>query len=198
MPRPPKHPHALRSALKLLGWTQVELAKRVGCATVTLERFLNGQTLISAQLAEQIAKETGLDIEQLLLNTDPNQPRRADGTLLEEPPLPEDKKSAVVRARERRICQYLQEAVKASLQAEQEAVQAGVMQYSSFSFALGLGLGTLTDKFGLTKRTMELLGIPQSVNVFGGLSAWKKKQQRQKRGRNSKDKSPRKPAHPSP
>jgi transcriptional regulator with XRE-family HTH domain len=78
MPRPPKHPHALRSALKLLDMTQRELADQLGVASVTIEKFINGDSEISKSLGFRISKVTKLDFLQLMLNVDPESPRIRD------------------------------------------------------------------------------------------------------------------------
>jgi transcriptional regulator with XRE-family HTH domain len=75
MPRPPSHPHVLRTARKILGFTQKDLADRVGIATVTLQKFENGDASISRQIALRISVETGLDVTDLIKNKDPLHPR---------------------------------------------------------------------------------------------------------------------------
>ena len=75
MPRPPSYPHVLRTARNILGLTQKDLAARVGIATVTLQKFENGDASISRELALRIASETGLDVIDLIKNKDPLHPR---------------------------------------------------------------------------------------------------------------------------
>ena len=79
MPRPPKQPHVLRTVLRIRGLTQKQLAERLGIASVTLEKFLNGDTAISEKLAQRISTETGVDFAQLLTNSEPENPRSLDG-----------------------------------------------------------------------------------------------------------------------
>jgi transcriptional regulator with XRE-family HTH domain len=75
MPRPPTHPHVLRTARMILGFSQKDLAARVGVATITLQKFENGETSISRRLGWRIAMTTDLDIDQLMANRDPKHPR---------------------------------------------------------------------------------------------------------------------------
>jgi len=74
MPRPPSYPHVLRTARNILGLTQKDLAARVGIATVTLQKFENGDASISREIAFRIANETFLDLHQLIENKDPHHP----------------------------------------------------------------------------------------------------------------------------
>jgi transcriptional regulator with XRE-family HTH domain len=78
MPRSPTHPHVLRTALRLRGITQKALAETIGIASVTIEKFVNGESKISEDLGWRIAYEAGLDFEQLMSNRDPLKPRLRD------------------------------------------------------------------------------------------------------------------------
>src|SRR4030081_2751159 len=84
MPRPPTHPHVVRTARKILGISQKDLAARVGIATVTLQKFENGDSSISRDVAGRIASEMGLDATQVIKNKDPLHPRTfARGKIIE-------------------------------------------------------------------------------------------------------------------
>jgi transcriptional regulator with XRE-family HTH domain len=74
MPRPPSHPHVLRTARKILGFTQKGLAERVNIATVTLQKFENGDASISREIAVRIALVMDLDLNQLIENKNPRRP----------------------------------------------------------------------------------------------------------------------------
>jgi transcriptional regulator with XRE-family HTH domain len=75
MPRQPTHPHVLRTARLILGMSQKDLAARVGIATVTLQKFENGEASISRKLAWRISMTTDLNMDQLMNNRDPKHPR---------------------------------------------------------------------------------------------------------------------------
>src|SRR5258708_30239156 len=75
MQRPPSRSYVLRTGRKMLGFTQKELAERVGIAAVTLQKFEIGDASISRELALRIASETGLDVIDLIKNKDPLHPR---------------------------------------------------------------------------------------------------------------------------
>ena len=79
---PTKNADVLRTTLKILGLTQKQFAERLGIASVTLEKFLNGDTAISENLASRISAETGVDFAQLLTNSEPENPRSLDGSPL--------------------------------------------------------------------------------------------------------------------
>jgi len=84
MPRTPAHPHVLRTALRLRGITQKALAERIGIASVTIEKFVNGESKISEGLGGRIAYEVGLDFEQLMSNRDPLKPQLRDTAAIRE------------------------------------------------------------------------------------------------------------------
>jgi transcriptional regulator with XRE-family HTH domain len=171
MARPPKRPHALRTTLKILGLTQVQLAKRLGIAPVTIEKFLNGVSTISEELAMRISNETGLDFEQLVLNGDPLNPRRADGSAL----LPhravrtKTETRAQRQARLKRIARFVRALVNASLQAW---VEADDPKKFNFQVKLRMRLPELLKEFGLDKRTAELMGL-EGIGLFSAdISGW--------------------------
>src|SRR5262245_54659955 len=122
MPRPPKRPHALRTTLKLLGMTQKALAEELGIASVTIERFLAGEAMISEKLALRISQYTGLDFEQLVLNSDPLDPRRIDGTPLIQLRQDSPPRKTLDRAEWLRLVnRFTLEYVHAALEAAKEA-----------------------------------------------------------------------------
>jgi plasmid maintenance system antidote protein VapI len=84
MPRTPTHPHVLRTALRLRGITQKALAETIGIASVTIEKFVNGESKISEDLGGRIAYEVGLDFEQLMSNRDPLKPQLRDTGAIRE------------------------------------------------------------------------------------------------------------------
>jgi transcriptional regulator with XRE-family HTH domain len=86
MPRPPSHPHVVRTARKILGISQKDLAARVGIATVTLQKFENGDSSISQEVAERIASELEVDVWDIIENRDPLHPRTwAQGKVVIDP-----------------------------------------------------------------------------------------------------------------
>jgi transcriptional regulator with XRE-family HTH domain len=82
MSKLPSRPSVLRTARKILGLSQSDLATAVGCSKVTIEKFENGTFRISDDLAYRIMMETTLDLQQLRSNDAPNSPRDIDGNPL--------------------------------------------------------------------------------------------------------------------
>ena len=75
MPRPYKYKHVLRTARVSFGLTQRQLAKQTGLSTVAINKIENGQIQVGRRGALAIKKVIGLDVYQLLTNTDPDNPR---------------------------------------------------------------------------------------------------------------------------
>jgi transcriptional regulator with XRE-family HTH domain len=74
MPRKPSRPSVVRKSRQILGLTQPELARLVGCSRITLEKFENGSaTFISDDLVARIAGELGLNFWQLRENWNPEE-----------------------------------------------------------------------------------------------------------------------------
>jgi len=85
MPRPVTFLHVVRTARELQGISQKELARRVGIAAITLNKFENGQADISRTKLVRICAELVLSYQQALSNEDPRNPRFAETeTLLNE------------------------------------------------------------------------------------------------------------------
>jgi len=159
MPRPPKQPHVLRTVLRIRGLTQKQLAERLGIASVTLEKFLNGDTAISEKLAQRISTETGVDFAQLLTNSEPENPRSLDGI-----PLLQDKtKPARTLSHEAhfmRAVRITKQLVAASLQASVESEQF------NYQVKLRLRIVALLEELNLVARTKELLGLGPSDDLI--------------------------------
>jgi transcriptional regulator with XRE-family HTH domain len=64
----------LRTIRKRLGWSQVELAKRLGLAPVTIKKIENHVIVMSEDVAARISMLTGVDREQLIANRNPTRP----------------------------------------------------------------------------------------------------------------------------
>ena len=194
MPRPPKRQHVLRTTLKILGMTQVELADRLGIATVTIEKFLSGDANISEELARRISKETGLDLEQLILNSDPLDPRTAGGTPFAKfrRELRAASEARGRRARMREASRFIKAAVAASLQAMLEADQV------EFQMELRRHLDHLIKEFGLRERVIELLELPTTnVPLLWGFTMWKPRDRRSSSTKlRQAEKSAKKPKRP--
>jgi transcriptional regulator with XRE-family HTH domain len=79
MPRPPSVAHPLRTARKMLGFSQRPRAELVGTSTITLQQVENCVMELSPGLARRISVEFGLDPNQLMAGpTDqPERPRFA-------------------------------------------------------------------------------------------------------------------------
>lgn len=60
-------PDLLRARLSVLGWTQEELASRVGVTPPAVSRVLSGQTTPSLSLAWKLQRETGVPVEAWLV-----------------------------------------------------------------------------------------------------------------------------------
>jgi transcriptional regulator with XRE-family HTH domain len=153
--------------LKLLGLTQVQLAKRLNIATVTIEKFVNGDSMISEELALRISKETGLDFEQLVLNSEPLNPRRSDGTPLVAHGHVRAKRAETRRQRQlrrARVARFTRAVVTASLQAwlEAEPIEGGKLPFPT---KLRIRLDELVEQFGLKKRILELMGIESEIGI---------------------------------
>lgn len=56
----------VRQQQKFLGFTQAELAKRVGVAATHLSKVLKGKQRLQTHLAIQLATELKVDVRQLL------------------------------------------------------------------------------------------------------------------------------------
>ena len=61
-------------------------------SAVTIQKFENGETGVSQHLARRIALETRLDLQQLLTNSNPEEPRGMDGRPLSKAFWEESKK----------------------------------------------------------------------------------------------------------
>ena len=147
MPRPPRHPHVLRTVLKMRGMTQKALAEEIGIASVTLEKFINGGTKISEDLAARIAYEVGLDFEQLLLNRDPLNPRLRDTGAI----------------RDRDFDQAMGDSerfILAALQASRES------EWLDFHTRLRLQTAKLAEEYSLANRMKELLGMKPNADLI--------------------------------
>jgi transcriptional regulator with XRE-family HTH domain len=150
MPRPPKQPHVLRTALKELGMSQKELAEHLDIAPVTIEKFLNGKLDISKFLGFRISEATGLDFEQLILNTDPENPRILNDAQKRE-------------ARIRQGVKWTKQLIDASLQASVE------IDEFAYQMDLRIEAADLIHKHGLAARTKKLLGLtPKESLYFAG------------------------------
>jgi transcriptional regulator with XRE-family HTH domain len=147
MPRPPKHPHVLRNALKLLGLTQKELAEELGVASVTIEKFVNGDSQISKGLGWLISEKTGLDFDQLMSNFDPENPR-----LLPQP----ERREAWFADGVRRAARLIDASLRASIENGQIEYQAD-LRYT---------IVELIEEYGLTSRTKKLLGLTPKESLL--------------------------------
>jgi transcriptional regulator with XRE-family HTH domain len=74
MPRPYRKKHVLRTTREILGLSQVELAKRVGVAPITITKIENHVIAMSEDVASRISMLTGVDQEQLIANSNPAKP----------------------------------------------------------------------------------------------------------------------------
>jgi transcriptional regulator with XRE-family HTH domain len=196
MPRPPKCHHALRTTLKLLGMTQKALAQELGIASVTIERFLSGEAAISEKLAFQISQHTGLDFEQLVLNSDPLNPRRIDGTpliQLRQEPRPRKSPAEWLQPVNRFTVEYVHAALEAAkaaavLDATKKVDGEGAAKEVDrfyFQAALRIALSKLIDEFGLRKATNELMGLESDATPVWSISD-KKERERRKRARSAR------------
>jgi transcriptional regulator with XRE-family HTH domain len=178
MPRPPKRPHALRTTLKLLGMTQKALAEELGIASVTIERFLAGKAMISEKLALRISQYTGIDFEQLVLNSDPLAPRRIDGTpliqLRQDPP-PRKTQAEWLQVANRFTLEYVQAALEAAKQAAAKDTDA-----LNFQASLRIALSKLIDEFGLRKVTNEFMGLESDATPVWSYDEEKEGERRQR------------------
>ncbi len=181
MPRPPKTPHVLRTTLKILGLTQKQFAERLGIASVTLEKFLNGDTAISENLASRISAETGVDFAQLLTNSEPENPRSLDGSPLSQDPKTARRalKALSPKARLAWAVRITKQLVAASLQA---SVESEVFDYQS---RLRFEIVELLKELNLTAKTKELLGLKEEESLIFSSHRFAPK-------RRSRAKSPRK------
>jgi transcriptional regulator with XRE-family HTH domain len=150
MPRPPSRPSVLRTARQLLGVSQQELSRRIGCSKVTIEKFENGTAGISEELALRIALELDVDLDQLLDNSMPEAPLTIMGEALSFEIYEKWKiqrqwhadKDSVDRAR-------LLEGVRRTLLLD-AAAKAG--KYRMVSLALEHATTQLVKKFGLEEE----------------------------------------------
>jgi transcriptional regulator with XRE-family HTH domain len=60
MPRPASVHHPLREVRRILGLSQVELAKRIHVAPVTIKKIESRENELSSEIAQRIAAETGV------------------------------------------------------------------------------------------------------------------------------------------
>jgi plasmid maintenance system antidote protein VapI len=140
MPRPPKHPHALRSALRLLDMTQKELAYQLGVAPVTIEKFINGESGISKDLGFKISKTTGLDFDQLMGNIDPENPQ--------------------IRDEAQKRLSYYEVALRWTKRLVDASLKASI-EYDQFEYQADLRweMIKLIEKYKLTGRVKAMLGL---------------------------------------
>jgi transcriptional regulator with XRE-family HTH domain len=89
MARPATKEHVLRTTREILGWSQVDLAKKIGVSPVTIKKIENHVVAMSKEIASRISALTGVDKEQLIANTKPTRPevlvdvtKSADGQYL--------------------------------------------------------------------------------------------------------------------
>jgi transcriptional regulator with XRE-family HTH domain len=66
MPRPATTNHPLRQVREILGITQIELAKRVGCSPVTIKKIENRKLIPGEKLIRRLAAETDVHSHILL------------------------------------------------------------------------------------------------------------------------------------
>lgn len=59
MPRTPSNPHPLRDVREAARITQAKLAKRIGVATVTIQKIENGKLAITGEIAEKLRLALG-------------------------------------------------------------------------------------------------------------------------------------------
>src|SRR5208282_4351492 len=74
MPRPSTKKHVLRTTREILDLSQVELARRVRLAPVTIKKIENHVIAMSEKAALRISMVTGVDREQLIANSNPTKP----------------------------------------------------------------------------------------------------------------------------
>jgi transcriptional regulator with XRE-family HTH domain len=166
--------------LNLLGMTQKALAEELGIASVTIERFLAGEAMISEKLALRISHNTGLDFEQLVLNSDPLAPRRIDGTpliqLRQDPP-PRKTRAEQLRLVSRFTVEYVQAALEA---AKEAAALDAAKEVDPFFFQarLRIALYNLIKEFGLRKVTNELMGLEPDADPVWSYSDEKERERR--------------------
>ncbi len=166
MPRPPRRTSVLRSARQILNLSQQALAELVGCSAITIQKFENGETGVSQDLARRIALETRLDLQQLLTNSNPEEPRGMDGRPLSKAFWEESKKQ-------------WQDVIKPEVESELTydrarlalLYDAGVKarKYRLVAMAVRQRIEELVAEFGLTVEFNELLtehGLPRAPFDF--------------------------------
>lgn len=62
MPRKPTNQHPLRQVREIAGLTQAQLAKRIGVATVTIQKIENGNLPMTREVAEKIHGQLGCHV----------------------------------------------------------------------------------------------------------------------------------------
>jgi DNA-binding XRE family transcriptional regulator len=81
MPRSPSHYSIVREIRKRVGWTQAQLAERIGTSWISISRVENGSLKISRKLALRLTWETGVPYRDIMNNkVGPPQTQR-DGEL---------------------------------------------------------------------------------------------------------------------
>jgi transcriptional regulator with XRE-family HTH domain len=68
MARPPTHRHILREIRNIVGWSQQELAQRLGVSEITINRIENGQLKVSKRIALRAYSLTGVSYQDILEN----------------------------------------------------------------------------------------------------------------------------------
>ena len=135
MPITPSHPHVLRAARKARGITQEKLAQAVGVAAITIQKIESGHVKLSRKLAYRISIVTRLDTQQLLDNSEPDNPRLHPDRLT-GPPTQEEIE---------RETKLLADIIRLSLLGQTKTQS----QFWVVRYAINQALGELGNEFGL-------------------------------------------------
>jgi transcriptional regulator with XRE-family HTH domain len=157
MPRPPSVAHPLRTARKMLGFSQRQMAELVGTSTITLQQVENCVMELSPGLARRISVEFGLDPSQLIAGPmdEPERPRFAMSNIAFTKEGYEAYKTARLQADRNEVDKNLTEfsfILEVLLDAANET-----QRYRPFVVALTETLKKLALEFSLAEQIGEIL-----------------------------------------
>lgn len=162
MPRPSRYLSVLRTTRQILGLSQPALAQLVGCSAETITKFENGKTGISKALAHRISAETRLDQDQLLTNSEPDEPRLNNGV-----PLTKEEWQKARTIWNNPTLEQVDQELNEEMLSLALLHDAGVLgnKYRLVATAVRQQIEQLLESFGLAPRRAELrreYGLPEN------------------------------------